>query len=295
MQEFIEKVNTLIEALPFIKDFRDKRVVIKYGGSAMVEEDLKTKIVQDIVFLKYIGMKPVVVHGGGNKISELMKKMGKKAVFIEGIRVTDKETMELTEMVLTGLINKDLVSLLNRNGALAVGLSGKDAMFIKTSKKKPAIGPDGKSIDYGFVGEIISIDTAPLIMLEEHGFIPVISPVGVGEDGETHNLNADTVAGHLAATLKAEKLVFLTDVRGILDNDKKLISSITEEEAEDLIKNNVITGGMIPKVRLAFYALNNGVNKVHIIDGSIEHSILLEFLTSAGIGTEIIKEKKIKT
>lgn len=292
MQAYIEKVVTLIDALPFIQEFNGKSVVVKYGGSAMVDEDLKAKVVQDIVFMKHIGIRPVVVHGGGNKISSLMRRVGKEAVFIDGVRVTDHETMELTEMVLTGLINKELVSLLNRAGSPAVGLSGKDGMLIRSRRKgtvQTATG--GRTVDYGLVGEVVSVNTDLIEMLEERGYVPVISPVGFGEGGETHNLNADTVAGHVAAALKAEKLVLLTDVQGILDADGRLIPSLTEAEAKELIARGVITGGMIPKVRNGFFALEAGVRKVHIIDGRIEHSLLLELLTSAGVGTEIVSEK----
>jgi acetylglutamate kinase len=289
MQQYIDKINTLVEALPFIQEFKDKCVVIKYGGSAMVDDTLKAKVIEDIVFLKHIGMRPVVVHGGGNKISSLMKKLGKEAVFIDGIRITDKETMEITEMVLTGFINKEMVSLLNRKGAPAVGLSGKDGLLIQTRRKGAVQTVNKTTVDYGFVGDIVSINTRLIDILEENGFIPVISPVGSGEEGESHNLNADTVAGHIAASLKAEKLMLLTDVQGILDADKRLISSISEARVKDLVEKGVITGGMIPKVRTGFQALENGVRKVHIIDGRIEHSILLELLTSAGIGTEMVR------
>jgi acetylglutamate kinase len=289
MEKYIEKVNTLIEALPFLQEFNGKSIVIKYGGSAMVEENLKKKVVEDLVFLKHVGMRPVVIHGGGNKISSLMKRVGKEAVFIDGVRVTDHETMELTEMVLTGLINKELVSLLNQAGAPAIGLSGKDGMLLKTRRKgsvETAVG--GKKVDYGLVGEVQEVNTSLIDMLETNGYIPVISPIGFGENGETHNLNADTVAGQVAAALKAEKLMLLTDVQGILDAEKRLISSVTGKDVRALIDKGVITGGMIPKVRNGFFALERGVRKVHIIDGRIEHSILLELLTSAGIGTEMV-------
>ena len=288
MQQYIDKINTLVEALPFIQEFKDKSIVIKYGGSAMVDDNLKAKVIEDIVFLKNIGMRPVVVHGGGNKISSLMKKLGKEAVFIDGVRITDKETMEITEMVLTGFINKEMVSLLNRMGAPAIGLSGKDGMLIRTKRKGSVQTANKSMVDYGLVGDITAVNTRLIDILEENGYIPVISPVGFGEEGESHNLNADTVAGHIAASLKAEKLMLLTDVQGILDAKKQLISSLTEARAKELIDQAVISGGMIPKVRTGFHALENGVKKVHIIDGRIEHSILLELLTSAGIGTEIV-------
>ncbi len=289
MQKYIDKINVLSEAVPYIKEFRDKCVVVKYGGSAMVEENLKQKVIQDIILMKYMGIRPVIVHGGGSKISSLMKKLGKEAVFIDGVRITDKETMDITEMVLTGHINKELVSLINTQGGSAIGLSGKDGKLIVTKRKDPVMSTENKLVDYGFVGNVVSINTDLLDLLDKNGFIPVISPVGFGENGESHNLNADTLACHVAASLKAEKLILLTDVEGILDGDKKLISSITKKDVKRLIDGKVISGGMIPKVKAGFYALDNGVNKVHVIDGRIEHSILLELFTDAGIGTEMMK------
>jgi acetylglutamate kinase len=289
MQKYIDKINVLSEAVPYIKEFRDKCVVVKYGGSAMVEENLKLKVIQDIILMKYMGIRPVIVHGGGSKISSHMKKLGKEAVFIDGIRITDKETMEITEMVLTGHINQELVSLINTQGGSAIGLSGKDGKLIVTKKKDPVMSTENKLVDYGFVGNVVSINTDLLDLLDKNGFIPVISPVGFGENGESHNLNADTLACHVAAALKAEKLILLTDVEGILDKDKKLISSITEKDVKRLIDEKVISGGMIPKVKAGFFALDNGVNKVHVIDGRIEHSILLELFTDAGIGTQMMK------
>ncbi len=289
MQKYIDKINVLSEAVPYIREFRDKCVVIKYGGSAMVEESLKQKVIEDIILMKYMGIRPVIVHGGGSKISALMKKLGKEAVFIDGVRITDKETMEITEMVLTGFINKELVSLINIHGGSAIGLSGKDGKLIQTKRKDPVMSTENKLVDYGLVGNVVSVHTPLLDLLDKNGFIPVISPVGFGENGESHNLNADTLACHVAAALKAEKLILLTDVAGILDSEKKLISSIKEPDVKRLIDDKVISGGMIPKVKAGFFALDNGVRKVHVIDGRIEHSILLELFTDAGIGTEMMK------
>jgi acetylglutamate kinase len=281
-----DTVNILIEALPYIREFRDQSMVIKYGGSAMVEDNLKLKVIQDIMLMKYIGIRPVIVHGGGNKISSLMKKLGKESVFIDGVRVTDKETVEITEMVLTGLINKELVSLLNLNGIPAVGLSGKDGVLLQT-RKRDVVQKDNKTIDYGYVGEIVKVNTDLIEMLEKNGYVPVISPIGFGENGDSHNLNADTVAGHIAAALKAEKLIMLTDVEGVLDSQKKLIPVLNEAKMKELMKEGVISGGMVPKMEYAFHALENGCKKVHVIDGRIDHSILLELFTAAGVGTEI--------
>lgn len=283
MQKSIQKVQTLIEALPYIREFKNRTVVIKYGGAAMIDEKLKSSVVQDIVLMKLVGLNPVVVHGGGKKISQLMKEMGKEAVFIDGIRVTDAKTMEITEMVLTGLINKELVSLINRNGKMAIGLSGKDGQLIRTRKKEVK-----GSADYGFVGEIEEINTDLISLLEKNEFITVISPVGFGEDGKSYNLNADTVAGHIALALKAEKLIFLSDVEGIMDEKNKLVSSADTKKISSLIDSGVLKGGMIPKINAGLHALEKGVKKVHIIDGRIEHSLLLEVFTSTGIGTEII-------
>lgn len=286
MKKWQDKVQVLIDSLPYIKQFKNKNVVIKYGGSAMVDGILKENLIEDIILLKIVGINPIVVHGGGNKISELMQKLGKKSVFIDGLRVTDKETVAITEMVLTGQINKEIVSLINQKGGSAIGLSGKDGNLI-VSTKKPHYMKGKEKIDHGFVGEIKSINIELLQLLEQNNFIPVISPIGFGEDGSSYNLNADTAAGAIASALKAEKLVLLTDVEGVYDKEKKLISSISEKEIKKLIKENVLVGGMLPKIEAGLSALDSGVKKVHIIDGRVEHSILLELFTSAGIGTEI--------
>lgn len=282
LSESIFKANVLIEALKYIKQFYGKTMVIKYGGNAMTDESLKEKVILDIVLMKYVGMNPVVVHGGGPEISEVMEKMGKKPEFVKGLRVTDAETMEIVEMVL-GKINKEITSLINQHGAKAVGLSGKDAGLITAVKCK-------SDVDIGFVGDVSSIDPTIINVLDREGFIPVISSIGVC-DGQTYNINADLVAGEIAAALKAEKLIMLTDVRGIMRDPKDestLISTIRISEIDSLTKEGVITGGMLPKVQACIIALNGGVKKTHIIDGRIIHSLLLEIFTDSGIGTQII-------
>lgn len=286
MQRNIEKAQTLVEALPYIRNLYGKTIVIKFGGNAMVDERLKEIFAEDVVLTKYIGMNPVVVHGGGPQITEVMDKMGKKPVFIEGIRITDGETMDIVEMVLGGKINKELVNRINQHGGKAVGLTGKDGGLIKAKKfRNPRKGP---GIDRGLVGEVEMISPQIIRSLEESRFIPVIAPIGVDGKGSTYNINADTAAGAIAATLKAEKLIFLTDVKGILDRNGKLISTLNRREALRLIKNGVITSGMLPKVRACLSAIEAGVKKTHIIDGRITHAILLEIFTKKGIGTEIV-------
>lgn len=286
MQRNIEKAQTLVEALPYIRSLYGKTIVIKFGGNAMVDERLKEIFAEDVVLTKYIGMNPVVVHGGGPQITEVMDKMGKKPVFIEGIRITDGETMDIVEMVLGGKINKELVNRINQHGGKAVGLTGKDGGLIKAKKlRNPKKGP---GIDRGLVGEVEMISPQIIRSLEESRFIPVIAPIGVDGKGRTYNINADTAAGAIAATLKAEKLIFLTDVKGILDRNGKLISTLNRREALRLIKNGVITSGMLPKVKACLSAIEAGVRKTHIIDGRITHAILLEIFTKKGIGTEIV-------
>lgn len=286
MQRNIEKAQLLVEALPYIRNLSGKTIVIKFGGNAMIDEKLKEMFAEDVVLTKFIGMSPVVVHGGGPQINEVMDKMGKKPVFIEGIRITDGETMDIVEMVLGGKINKELVNRINQHGGNAVGLTGKDGGLIRARKLRTP----GKSrgIDRGLVGEVESISPNIIRSLEESRFIPVIAPIGVDSKGKTYNINADTAAGAIAATLKAEKLIFLTDVKGILDRDGKLISTLTRKQALRLIKSGVITSGMLPKVRACLAAIDGGVRKTHIIDGRINHSILLEIFTKKGIGTEIV-------
>ena len=281
-----ERANALIEAMPYIHAFRGATVVIKYGGHAMVDPALKESVIRDIVLLELIGMNPVVVHGGGPEITRLMDRVGKKPEFVEGLRVTDRDTMELTEMVLAGSLNGDLVSRVSRAGGRAVGLSGKDARLIFARK----IGGAGKP-DIGFVGEITGINPEILHVLDEHQFIPVISPIGTDADGNSYNINADTAAAAIAKALQAEKLILLTDVLGVQRDHKDpstLIPSITCAEVEPLIADGVITGGMIPKVRACVDAIAHGVKKTHILDGRVPHSILLELLTDYGVGTQIV-------
>ena len=283
LQESIGKANVLIEALRYIKEFHGKTIVIKYGGNAMIDEDLKEKVILDIVLMKYVGMNPVIIHGGGPEISQVMEKMGKEARFVQGLRVTDRETMDIAEMVL-GKINKGIVALINQHGAKAVGLSGKDAGLISAEKYQT-------DVDIGFVGRVARIDPQIINVLDREGFIPVITSIGVGSDGQTYNINADSVAGEIAAALKAEKLMMLTDVRGIMkdQNDAgSLISTLKISDIQPLIESDVISGGMLPKVEACVTALRGDVRKTHIIDGRISHSLLLEIFTERGIGTEIV-------
>ncbi|MCZ6678308.1 MAG: acetylglutamate kinase [Candidatus Poribacteria bacterium] len=297
MDELVKKADILIEALPYIRRFSGKTVVIKYGGAAMTEESLKHSVMQDIVLMKYVGMHPVVVHGGGDSISEWMGRIGKKAEFVQGLRVTDKETVEIAEMVLAGRINKGIVSLINQHGGKAVGLCGKDANLIRAQKHFAHIIDDQGEpavVDLGFVGDIVEVNPEVIITLDREGYIPVIAPNGVGEDGYTYNINADTMAGEIAAALKAEKLILLTDQQGILRNlhdPSTLMSTIKSDQIELLIDSGVISTGMLPKVEACVTALKGGVSKTHIIDGRISHAILLEVFTAEGIGTEIVAEK----
>jgi len=292
MKDIITKAEILIEALPYIRNFYGKTFVIKYGGSAQVKEDLKDSFGKDIAILNFIGIRTAIVHGGGPKISSMMKKMGKKPTFVHGHRVTDKETMDIVEMVLGGLINKEIVSLINNHGGKAVGLSGKDGGLIRAKKKffsKSIKKGSDKTIDIGLVGEVSKIDPHILISLEKDSCIPVISPIGVGTSGETFNINADHVASHIAGALTAEKLIILTDVSGIMDKENKIISTLTKKEITKLIKKKIIKEGMLPKVQACLEALDQGVSKTHIIDGRIPHCLLLEIFTKEGIGTEIRK------
>jgi len=283
LQESIGKANVLIEALRYIKEFYGKTIVIKYGGNAMIDEELKENVILDIVLMKYVGMNPVIIHGGGPDISNMMKRVGKESQFVDGLRVTDAETMEIAEMVL-GRINKGIVALINQHGAKAVGLSGKDGGLITAEKLRT-------DVDIGFVGKVTRIDPHLIDILDEKGFVPVISSIGVGNEGQTFNINADSVAGEIAAALEAEKLMMLTDVRGIMkdqDDLKSLISTLKISEIESLTESGVISGGMLPKVEACTTALRGNVNKTHIIDGRISHSLLLEIFTESGIGTEIV-------
>jgi acetylglutamate kinase len=283
------RAEILVEALPYIRKFRGKRVVVKYGGSAMTREDLKRNFAEDIVMLSFVGIKPVIVHGGGPQIGELLKKIGKESRFVSGLRVTDEETMDVVEMVLVAKVNKDVVSLINFFGGKAVGVSGRDGHLIKAKKAKPA-KLAGLDEDLGLVGDVERINPELISSLEERGFIPVVAPVGAGPQEKPYNINADTAAGALAAALEAEKFILLTDVAGVLDADRNLISSLSEDQADELIGNGVASEGMIPKIRCCLNALRGGVPKAHIIDGRAPHALLLEILTDEGIGTEIVRE-----
>jgi acetylglutamate kinase len=276
----------LIEALPYIQALDQKTVVIKFGGNAMVDEALKSSFAQDIVLLKQVGVNPVIVHGGGPQIGKLLEQIGKKSRFIEGMRVTDNETMDVVEMVLGGQVNKQIVSLINRHGGRAVGLTGKDGGMIRARKLKLG-GSDVEANDLGQVGEVESIDPAVVAMLDHGDFIPVIAPIGVGADGASYNINADLVAGELARVLDAEKLLLLTNTPGVLDPDGNLLTGLGTTETERLIADGVIHGGMLPKVRCALDAVKAGVRTSQIIDGRVKHSVLLELLTSTGVGTLI--------
>jgi acetylglutamate kinase len=283
--------RVLIEALPYIRRFADKTIVIKYGGHAMVDEQLKNGFAQDIVLLKYIGFNPVVVHGGGPQIGQYLKRLNIESHFVSGMRVTDGETMDVVEMVLVGKVNKEIVALVNHHGGRAVGLSGKDGGLIRAHKMK-LVRQEGdlppEIIDIGQVGEVERIDKDVLTILEKGNFIPIIAPVGVGDMGETYNINADLVAGHVAAALKAEKLILLTDVEGVLDKEGKLISSIGVGEIDGLKNEGVIKGGMLPKIDCCAQALARGVGKAHILDGRKPHAVLLEIFTRRGIGTQVV-------
>jgi acetylglutamate kinase len=285
--------SVLIEALPYIQKFSNETIVVKYGGHAMVDENLKKSFALDIILMKYVGLNPVVVHGGGPQIGTLLKSLSIESQFVDGMRVTDKETMDVVEMVLVGKVNKEIVSLINQNGGQSVGLSGKDGQLLIANKMK-YIKDKGNNqppeiIDIGMVGQVEKVNNRVLMSLIENQFIPVIAPVGVGVGGETYNINADLVAGSVAASLRARKLMLLTDTAGVLDKNGELISSIKVDEADLLIKEGTIKGGMIPKINCCLDALANGVDKAHIIDGRKEHAILLEIFTKGGIGTEIFK------
>jgi acetylglutamate kinase len=292
MQELINKAKVLMEALPYIKRFTNTTIVIKYGGHAMADDRLKESFAQDIVLLKYIGLNPVIVHGGGPQINETLKKYGIVSEFVRGMRVTDAQTMAVVEMVLVGQVNKEVVGLINRHGGRAVGLCGKDGELLLADKLLQEMRrEDGtiEKIDLGFVGDVYSVNRELIETLERARFIPVIAPVGVGRDGQSYNINADVVAGRDAAALGAEKLILLTDVQGVKDKDGQLLTSIAVAQMQELIADGTIAGGMIPKVECCAEALTGGVKKAHIIDGRVEHAVLLEIFTDTGIGTEIVK------
>ncbi len=283
-----DEAAILAEALPYIKRFHGKTIVVKYGGSAMTDENLKQCFARDVVLLKLVGMNVVVVHGGGPQIENLLKRVGKKGRFVQGMRVTDAETMEIVEMVLGGQVNKDVVNLINQAGGKAVGLTGKDGSFIRAKKLLLANQDNSEDlIDMGQVGDIMQIDPALIGHLEAGGFIPVVAPIGVGKGGETYNINADVVAGKIAEILKAEKLVLLTNTPGVLDEAGTLITGMTPKQIDDMITNGTLSGGMLPKISSALDAARNGVKSVHIIDGRVEHALLLEILTDHGVGTMI--------
>jgi acetylglutamate kinase len=286
MEGYPDKAKVLTEALPYIQRFHGKTIVIKYGGSAMLEERLRQHFTQDVVLMKYVGIHPVVVHGGGPQIGATLKKIGKESRFVRGMRVTDAETMEVVEMVLAGKLNKDLVQLINSHGGRAIGLSGKDGNLIEARKMILKDG-EGEGEDLGFVGEVANVNAGIIKHMDQSMYIPVVAPIGVGQNGATYNINADLVASRLAIALRADKLILLTDVAGILDGSGQLISSLPLSQLEGLIGRGEVTGGMIPKVRCCSEAVSQGVRKAHIIDGKVEHSVLLEVFTDEGVGTEI--------
>lgn len=291
MENLVQKAKILIEALPYIQKFRNKRIVIKYGGHAMVEEELKRGFCRDVTLLKLIGLHPVVVHGGGPQIERMLQQMGIESRYHHGVRITDAPTMDVVEMVLVGKVNKEIVGWINHNGGKAVGLSGKDGSMIQAVKMNPqevkVAQKTPELVDMGLVGVIKKINPELLLKLEDSFFIPVIAPVGVADTGESLNINADTVASAVAASLDAEKLILMTDVAGVKDGQGELITKLSSQEAEGLIKSGVATGGMIPKINCALSALQDGVKTVHIIDGRVEHALLLEIFTDSGVGTLI--------
>jgi len=290
MQELIAKADILLDALPYIRRYSGKTMVIKYGGHAMADEELKNSFAQDIVLLKFVGINPVIVHGGGPQIGQLLTQLGIESQFVRGMRVTDQQTMDVVEMVL-GKINKEIVSLINRHGGRAVGLSGKDGELILAKKLTVDTQESGKAgkVDIGLVGEVRAINPGIIETLDRSDFIPVIAPVGVGERGETYNINADLVAGEVSEALRAEKLILLTDVEGIREADGNVIPALDMERATQLIRDGVISAGMIPKVECCIEALRGGARKTHIIDGRVRHAVLLEIFTREGVGTEVVR------
>ena len=290
MERIIEKANTLVEALPYIREFHGKTVLVKYGGSAMEDDRIKNQTAQDIVLMKYVGMNPVVVHGGGKAISAMMKRLGMETTFHQGLRVTDEKGIEVAEMVLVGMVNKEIVSSINLAGGNAVGLSGKDSMLLEAEKLEQ--GEDSTHVDIGYVGEVRNVHADVLEALENAGCIPVIAPIATDKSGNTWNVNADAAAAKLAVALQAEKLVFLSDTPGILENPEvpdTLLSVLTLQKAEQLVERGIIAGGMIPKVKACTVALEGGVSKTHIIDGRLSHALLLEIFTKEGIGTVVTR------
>jgi len=292
MESPLQKAKILVEALPYMQRFFGKRMVVKFGGHAMVEEQLKRSFAMDVILMKAIGLHPVVVHGGGPQIGETLRRMGKESKFYQGMRITDQETMDVVEMVLVGKVNKEIVGLINKEGGRAVGLSGKDGALLLARKlllensKQQEEPPE--IIDLGSVGEVASVNPEVILALERERFIPVIAPVGVGPEGGSYNINADLVAGAVAASLEAEKLILLTDVEGVMDEAGKLVSTLSVRQAREMIRKGVIRAGMIPKVNCCLDALAGGVKKAHIVDGRQEHAVLLEIFTDVGVGTEIV-------
>ncbi|WP_040572308.1 MULTISPECIES: acetylglutamate kinase [Selenomonas] len=289
-----DKAEILVDALPYIQEFSGTTVVIKYGGNAMVSDVLKENVMRDVALMKYVGIRPVIVHGGGPEITGFLKKVGKESSFVAGLRVTDEETVEIAEMVLDGKINSEIVNLLNQRGVRAVGLSGKDAGLIRARKKMATVyeNDTAHEVDIGFVGAVETIDVSVIEDLLDHGYVPVIAPIGVGMDGESYNINADYVAAEIAGALAAEKLLLLTDIEGIYKdfNDKSsFLSTIHLQEARDYIRDGIISGGMIPKVEACLTALERGAAKTHIIDGRLPHAIILEIFTSTGVGTQVVR------
>src|ERR671919_440720 len=293
MENFISKAEVLMEALPYIRRFYGKTFVIKYGGHAMADEDLKDSFAQDIVLLKYVGINPVVVHGGGPQIDSVFEKMGITSRYVRGMRVTDQETLDIVEMVLVGKVNKEIVTLINQHGGMAVGLSGKDGGLILARKMNVTLSNNGESpeiIDIGMVGEIVGINPLVIDSLDENKFIPVIAPVGVGQQGETYNINADLVAVESAEALHAEKLILMTDIEGVKDKKGEFLSTLKESQARRMIQDGVVGSGMIPKVECCINALKGGVEKTHILDGRVKHAVLLEIFTKEGVGTEVVRK-----
>lgn len=288
--------RVLIEALPYIQRFQGKIIVVKFGGNAMVDRELKNSFARDIVLMKLVGMQPIVVHGGGPQIGRLLQKLGKDTGFVGGMRITDSETMDVVEMVLGGLVNKEIVNLINRNGGKAIGLTGKDGDFIRARKLRldPVSQADSapEIIDLGHVGEVSSIDPAVVNILGKSDFIPIIAPIGVGEDGHSYNINADLVAGKIAEVLKAEKLILLTNTAGILDKQGNLLTGLSIRDIDALVEDGTLSGGMLPKTRCAADALKGGVGSVHIIDGRTRHAVLLELFTDRGIGTLLLSRAR---
>jgi acetylglutamate kinase len=284
-EEAHKKAQILAEALPYIKRFHGKTIVIKYGGNAMIDEALKQSFARDVVLLKLVGMHPVIVHGGGPQINDMLSRLGKDGTFVQGMRVTDKDTMDVVEMVLGAHVNKDIVSLINKAGGSAVGLTGRDGGLLRA--KKLHMESDGEQFDLGQVGEVESVDPGVISTLEMQGFVPVVAPIGYGEDGQAYNINADLVAGKLATVLNAEKLILMTNTAGILDKNEQLLTGVTPGDIDSLIEDGTVFGGMLPKITSALDAARSGVNSVHIIDGRVENAVLLEVLTDQGVGTLI--------